>query len=209
MKINQAEFTISAVRPEQYPNDGFPEIICIGASNVGKSSLINNLINRKKLAKTSSVPGKTRLINFYKINGESKDPFFFVDLPGFGYAKVSKAEQKKWQPMMDEYLSDRPQIRLALFIQDIRREPGEREKNIYFWLDSLNIPVLTVLTKCDKFTSNKRAKSKAIYTKKLSEWLEGPNSAGMVMYSSHTGDGKSTLWGHIADALSGDIVDID
>src|SRR5690625_4805173 len=121
MKINQVELVISAVSEKQYPNENLPEIALAGRSNVGKSSFINTLINRKNLARTSSKPGKTQTLNFYKLN----DAFFFVDVPGYGYAKVSKKEREKWGVMMEEYFETRSTLQAVLLITDIRHDPPE------------------------------------------------------------------------------------
>src|SRR5574340_597218 len=151
MKILTAEFVISAVRSAQYPKDGLPEVALIGRSNVGKSSLINTLVNRRHLAKTSSLPGKTRTINFYRIN----NGFYLVDLPGFGYANVPMAEKKAWEKMIGKYLEEREHLRAAVVILDPRREAGEEEESLYQWVERLNVPVATVFTKTDKLSANK------------------------------------------------------
>src|SRR5690625_2120476 len=127
MKITKAEIVISAVSQKQYPKDGLPEIALAGRSNVGKSSLINKLINRKNLARTSSKPGKTQTLNFYKMN----ETFYFVDVPGYGYAKVSKKEREKWGVMMEEYFETRSTLQAVLLITDIRHDPTEDDLQMY------------------------------------------------------------------------------
>ena len=182
MKITSAEFTLSAVKESQYPKDNLPEIALIGRSNVGKSSLINKLINRKKLAKTSSTPGKTRTINFYKINNS----FYFVDLPGYGYAKVPMRERKEWQRFIEEYFETRETLKGAFIILDIRRDPTENEQVIYDWLERLNLPAVTILTKADKFSKTK-AEAQAADIK------ESLGRGGVTIFSATSGDGKSDI----------------
>jgi len=130
MKVTKAEIVISAVSQKQYPEDGLPEIALAGRSNVGKSSFINKLIQRKNLARTSSKPGKTQTLNFYRIN----DAFYFVDVPGYGYAKVSKKEREKWGQMMEEYFRFRETLRAVLLITDIRHEPTKDDVQMYDYL---------------------------------------------------------------------------
>lgn len=146
MKINKAEFIISAVRPAQYPEDVRDEFAFVGRSNVGKSSLINTLTNRRKLVKVSGTPGKTRLVNFFLIN----DLFYFVDLPGYGYAKVSKVEREKWGKMMEDYLLYRPQLKKILLLVDSRHKPTEDDILMYDWIKHYNKEVIVVATKLDK-----------------------------------------------------------
>ena len=150
MKIKSAEFTVCAVRRSEYPADRLPELALVGRSNVGKSSLINTLVMRKNLARTSSEPGKTRTVNFYKINGE----FYLVDLPGFGYAKVPLSVKRSWERMVEEYMEGRQSLMGAIVILDARREVGDTEENLFQWLERSAIPVVTVLTKIDKLSRN-------------------------------------------------------
>ena len=146
MIIRSTEFITSAVKPDQYPAPDLPEIAFAGRSNVGKSSMINSLVNRKNLVKTSSTPGKTRLINFFDINHQ----VMFVDLPGYGYAKVSRKEQKTWGPMVESYLSSRKNLRGVMLLMDLRREPREDEFLMIQWFSHYAIPWKMVLTKADK-----------------------------------------------------------
>ncbi len=190
MKINSSEFIISAVSEDQYPTDGFSQIVLIGKSNVGKSSLINKIINRKGLAKTSSAPGKTRTINFYKINKS----FYMVDLPGYGYAKVPLAEKKNWKEIIDTYINSGQPIKCFMILLDVRRDIGERELDIYRWLENFDIPVVTVITKCDKFSSNKVAS----HSKKIKKAL---NIEDVINFSSQSGLGKELLTNVIADLI--------
>lgn len=182
MKITSAEFITSAVKLPQCPNTGLPEIALIGRSNVGKSSLINTLVNRKGLAKTSSQPGKTRTINFYNIN----NAFCLVDLPGFGYAKVSISERKSWELMIGEYLEGREFLRGAIIILDPRRDPGEVESKLYEWIAGFDIPFATVFTKTDKLSSNQLASRVALFKRALPD--KHP-----ILFSSFTGEGRIQL----------------
>ena len=146
MEIKQSEFIISAVKPIQYPTDNLVEYAFIGRSNVGKSSLINTLTKRRKLVKVSGTPGKTRLINFFLINNS----FYFVDLPGYGYAKVSKTEQAKWGKMMEDYLIQRPQLQKVALLVDCRRKPSKDDLLMYGWIKHFGYEVVIVATKKDK-----------------------------------------------------------
>lgn len=163
MKITKAEFMAAAVKPAQYPSDDVPEIAFAGRSNVGKSSLINLLMNRKKLAKVSSNPGKTRTINFFNIN----DTFRIVDLPGYGYAKVSKAEAESWGPMMEAYLSKRPKLLKVIQLVDSRHEPSAQDKQMYDFLRYYGLDGFVVATKADKLSKNELAKNLKMIKKEL------------------------------------------
>lgn len=154
MKIKNSEFTISAVSPKQYPVDGLPQIVLVGKSNVGKSSFINTIINRKNLARTSSQPGKTRLINFYKIYGMDKN-FYFVDLPGYGFSKMSKKEQIDVGKFIEEYLQKCKHISLIVFLIDIRHNPTQDDKMMYDYIIHQNIPCIIVANKADKIAVTK------------------------------------------------------
>ncbi|MBR1802475.1 MAG: YihA family ribosome biogenesis GTP-binding protein [Clostridia bacterium] len=155
MIIKNPEFTISAVSPKQYPTDNLPEIVLVGKSNVGKSSFINTLVNRKKLARTSSEPGKTRQINFYNMDGQ----FYFVDLPGYGYSKMSKQEQVKVGHFIEEYLQVRKNIALIVFLIDIRHEPTNNDKMMYNYLVHSNFPCMIICNKADKIAVTKVSNS--------------------------------------------------
>ena len=146
MKILSAEFITSAVKPSQYPRDGKPQVAFAGRSNVGKSSIINAMLNRKHLVKTSTTPGKTQLINFFLINND----FYCVDLPGYGYAKAPRAVVDAWAPMIESYIKDSPQLRLVVVLLDIRRKPDERDARLVEWLRHYDVPALYILTKADK-----------------------------------------------------------
>ena len=151
MIIKNPKFEISAVSPKQYPKSGLPEIVLVGKSNVGKSSFINTMINRKKLARTSSEPGKTRQINFYNID----DKFYFVDLPGYGYSKMSKKEQAQVGKFIEEYLFNGTEINLIIFLVDIRHSPSENDKLMYNYIISSKIPFIILANKADKIAITK------------------------------------------------------
>lgn len=189
MKVTQAEFVISAVSSKQYPNDGLPEIALAGRSNVGKSSFINKLIQRKSLARTSSKPGKTQTLNFYKIN----DLFYFVDVPGYGYAKVSKSERNKWGQMMDEYFTTRKTLKAVFLITDIRHEPTSDDIQMYEFLKYYQLPVIVIATKLDKIPKGKRAK----HLKRTADTLQMEEADVLLPFSSETGEGKEEAWKHL------------
>lgn len=151
MLVKNPKFEISAVSPKQYPKNGLPEIVLVGKSNVGKSSFVNTMINRKKLARTSSEPGKTRQINFYNID----DTFYFVDLPGYGYSKMSKKEQEQVGKFIEEYLFNRQEISLIIFLVDIRHNPTENDKLMYNYIISSGLPFIILANKADKIAITK------------------------------------------------------
>lgn len=151
MLVKNPKFEISAVQPKQYPSQGLPEIVLVGRSNVGKSSFVNTMINRKKLARTSSEPGKTRQINFYNMD----DTFYFVDLPGYGYSKMSKKEQEKVGEFIEQYLFHRKEISLVVFLIDIRHNPTENDKLMYRYIISSGLPCLILANKADKIAKTK------------------------------------------------------
>ena len=151
MFIKNPEFKISAVSSKQYPNDGLPQVVLVGKSNVGKSSFINTLVNRKKLARTSSEPGKTRQINFYNMD----DKFYFVDLPGYGFSKMSKVEQEKVNHFIDEYLHVRKNISLIILLIDIRHEPGANDRMMYDYIIRSGLPFMVICSKADKIAVTK------------------------------------------------------
>ncbi len=151
MIVKNPNFEISAVSPKQYPKNNLPEIVLVGKSNVGKSSFINTMINRKRLARTSSEPGKTRQINFYNIDNQ----FYFVDLPGYGYSKMSKVEQEKVGAFIEEYLFNREQIALIIFLIDIRHSPSANDKLMYNYVISSKLPFIILANKADKIAITK------------------------------------------------------
>ena len=162
-KIHNVEMVISAVKPEQYPEDGLPEFALAGRSNVGKSSFINRMINRKSMARTSSKPGKTQTLNFYKI----EERLFFVDVPGYGYAKVSKSERATWGKMIEQYITMREPLRAVVLIVDLRHNPTADDMMMYDFLKHYNIPCIVIATKADKIPKGKWDKHKSIIKKKL------------------------------------------
>lgn len=186
MKINQAEIVISAVRKEQYPKDNLPEIALAGRSNVGKSSFINRMIGRKNLVRTSSKPGKTRTLNFYKIN----ESFYFVDVPGYGYAKVSKQERMKWAQMMEEYFTARKDLRIVVQIIDVRHSPTEDDLQMYDYLKYYDIPALIIGTKFDKLKKNEQKRNIEMIKTKLNIDPHDP----FIPFSAVTGEGRIEAW---------------
>ncbi|WP_368489883.1 ribosome biogenesis GTP-binding protein YihA/YsxC [Clostridium sp. BJN0013] len=182
MEIKQAEFIISAVHPEQYPKDKRIEIAFVGRSNVGKSSLINALTNRKKLVKVSGTPGKTRLINFFLINNE----FYFVDLPGYGYAKVSKTEKKSWGKVVEDYLRDREQLKRVILLLDCRHKPTNDDITMYKWLKYYNYHTNIVATKVDKVSKNQLFKNLKI----IKDTLKPEAEDEILTFSSLNKQGK-------------------
>jgi GTP-binding protein len=185
MIIKSAEFVKSAVKPSQYPFEDLPEIAFTGRSNVGKSSLINTLVNRKHLVKTSSTPGRTQLINFFIIN----KIISLVDLPGFGYAKVPKSVRKSWGPMIETYLSARKTLKGTVLIMDIRRIPGMQELNFIEWLHYFNIPGILILTKSDKLSKIKQKNQHLAIAKAL-----GVNKQELILFSAKSRMGKDEVW---------------
>ncbi|MBO4292800.1 MAG: YihA family ribosome biogenesis GTP-binding protein [Clostridia bacterium] len=151
MQVKNPQFEVSAVSPKQYPKNNLPEIVLVGKSNVGKSSFVNTMINRKKLARTSSEPGKTRQINFYNID----EKFYFVDLPGYGYSKMSKKEQEQVGKFIEEYLFNRKEISLIIFLVDIRHNPTANDKLMYNYIISAGLPFMILTNKADKIAKTK------------------------------------------------------
>jgi GTP-binding protein len=190
--IKSTEFIKSAAKPAHYPPADFPEIAFAGRSNVGKSSLINVLVNRKNLVRTSSTPGRTQLINFFAVNGQ----FSLVDLPGYGYARVPLAVKKEWGPMMETYLSTRPNLRGVVLIFDIRRTPVAQDRQMIDWLRSYDIPPLLVVTKCDKVSRNERARQAAVIADSL-----GVERGELTFFSTITREGKDEIWTRIERVL--------
>jgi GTP-binding protein len=189
MHVKNAQFITSAVKPAQYPPPDFPEVAFAGRSNVGKSSLINTLVNRKRLVKTSSTPGRTQLINFFLVNGSLS----LVDLPGYGYAKVPLAVKKKWGPMIETYLSTRPGLAAVVLLMDIRRTPREEEFRLFDWLAFYGIPVVPVLTKADKLSKTKQKKQ----LQATARTLDIPEQE-LILFSAKSRLGKEALWQRMA-----------
>lgn len=190
MKITSAEFVKSAFDATHWIADGRPEIAFLGRSNVGKSSLLNSLLGRKALARTSNTPGRTQSINYFLVN----NAFYFVDLPGYGYAKVSKSMRSDWGTMARDYLTDRPELVLFIQLVDSRHEPTELDKQLNDWLVVNDKPHLVVSTKADKLSANQLNKHLAAIGRELAE-------SKIVAYSSSTGKGKDELWVEIGRSL--------
>jgi GTP-binding protein len=195
MIIKSADFITSAVKPDQYPEAEGPEIAFAGRSNVGKSSLINCLVNRKRLVKTSRTPGRTQLINFFSINAS----FNLVDLPGYGYAKVPEKIRREWGPMVERYLSSRETLKGVILLMDIRRTPGEEENNLLDWLLENGIPCLPILTKADKLSKTKQKKQ----TQAIAQHL-GLEAAALTLFSAKTRLGKDKVWAAINELVQPD-----
>lgn len=192
MEVKTATYELTAFKPEQYPKHNLPEIALVGRSNVGKSSLINALVNRKNLARESATPGKTRGLNFYIIDQQ----LYFVDLPGYGYAKVSKAEREFWGRMIETYLITRNQLKLIIMLVDIRHTPSTDDQMMHQWIVSQNKQYLIVATKLDKI-------SRGQIRKRLDDirtTLE-LNEAVLVPFSAETKQGKDEIWAHIREII--------
>ncbi len=194
MKILSAERVATAAGPEGFPVDGKPEVAFLGRSNVGKSSLINRLVRRKRLAYTSSAPGKTRLLHWYRIERPSS-ALLLVDLPGYGYAKVSKAERQRWKVLVESYLQKRTPLAAAVLLQDLRREISEDETLLLAWLAERDVPAILALTKIDKLKPMRRAQR----VRELAASVDLPRER-VVATSAEKGDGMDELWRAI-DAL--------
>lgn len=186
MQVHNVDLTISAVRPEQYPSTNYPEIAFAGRSNVGKSSLINALINRKSYARTSSQPGKTQTLNFYDI----ESLLYFVDVPGYGYAKVSQKERDKWGQMIETYLSSRQQLRGVVSLVDARHAPTKLDQQMLSLLHYYDLPVLVVGTKIDKVKKGKRNQSFSLIKKTLD--LRPQDE--LILFSALDKTGKDEIW---------------
>ncbi|WP_085523208.1 ribosome biogenesis GTP-binding protein YihA/YsxC [Tuberibacillus sp. Marseille-P3662] len=189
MKITHAEFIKSAVKPSQYPEEGLPEIAMAGRSNVGKSSLINKLLNRKKLVKVSQKPGKTQTLNYFKIN----QAFYFVDVPGYGYAKVSKKEKQAWADMLETYFSGSPHLKAVVQVIDFRHPPSAGDVQMYEYLKHFGLPTIIAATKSDKVKKGKFAKHK----KEAFEQLDPDINDDFITFSAESGYGIDELWGAI------------
>ncbi|MFD1863932.1 ribosome biogenesis GTP-binding protein YihA/YsxC [Planococcus sp. FY231025] len=193
MIVHNVELVISAVRPDQYPEDGLPEFALAGRSNVGKSSFINKMIGRKSMARISSKPGKTQTLNFYKI----EEKLFYVDVPGYGYAKVSKSEREAWGKMIERYITDREQLKAVIQIVDLRHPPSRDDINMYDFMKHYGIPCIIIATKADKIPKGKWDKHKKI----VRETLDMEKGDPLIVFSSETGLGKDAAWKEIEDRM--------
>ena len=189
MKVHNVEMIGSFVRPEQFPEDGLPEFALAGRSNVGKSSFINRMIGRKPMARISSKPGKTQQLNFYRI----EEKLYYVDVPGYGYAKVSKSERAAWGKMIEKYFMSREPLRAVVLIVDLRHSPTADDCMMYDFLKHYNIPVIVVATKADKIPKGKWDKHKKI----VKETLEMEKGDPLVVFSSEKGLGFDEAWAEI------------
>lgn len=187
MKITGAEFIKSAFQESDWPVDGRPEVSFLGRSNVGKSSLINSLLQRKSLARTSNTPGRTQSINFFLIN----DAFHFVDLPGYGFAKVSKTTRSSWGKMAEEYLVQRDELKLSIQLIDSRHAPSQLDIQLHEWLVHHAKPHIVVATKADKLSANELTKQMRSITAQMAP-------SQVIAYSSQTGKGRDQIWSEIA-----------
>ncbi len=191
MNVTKAEMIITAGMASQFPVHDMPEIAFAGKSNVGKSSLLNAMLNRKALARTSSQPGKTQTINFYSV----QDTFMFVDLPGYGYAKVSKQERERWGKLIEGYLQKREHLQKIILLVDIRHEVGKNDKMMYDWIKHYHSQVVVVATKADKIKRSQIQKHLSI----IKKGLELSSDDQLIAFSSETKQGKEELWKVIED----------
>ncbi|MCX8131730.1 MAG: ribosome biogenesis GTP-binding protein YihA/YsxC [Clostridia bacterium] len=193
MIIKNPKYELTAVKPEQYPVSIMPEIAFVGRSNVGKSSIINTLLNRKNLARVSATPGKTREINFYNID----DVLYFVDLPGYGYASVSKEKKATWSGVIETYLTTRQQLKLIVLLVDIRHTPSADDKQMYEWLVASGFNHFIVATKADKISRSQ------IITRirDIRGFLRVDDAVKVIPYSSETRQGKEDIWGNIETVI--------
>lgn len=186
MNLNNLSLTISAASEKQWPDSDMPEIALAGRSNVGKSSFINTLLNRKNFARTSSTPGKTQLLNFYNID----DTVHFVDVPGYGYARVSKKERERWGKMIEDYLTQRENLRAVVSLVDFRHAPTEDDVTMYQFLKYYEIPVILVATKADKVTKNRWSANEALIKKAV----KFDSNDDFVIFSSENKFGRDEAW---------------
>lgn len=185
MKVTSSRFVTSAVKAVQYPDDMLPEIAFAGRSNAGKSSMINVLLNRKRLVKTSSTPGKTQLINFFLIN----DAFMFVDLPGYGYARVPEAVKQKWGAMVETYLEKRANLRGFVLLMDVRRLPSKEEMDLLGWMRHYRLRFVLVLTKADKLSKSRQKDQQRRISLEL-----GVDTDGLILFSAKSRLGGDRIW---------------
>ena len=195
MQVHQVEFLISAVRPEQYPEADRPEIALAGRSNVGKSTFINTMVRRKNIARTSSKPGKTQQLNYYDV----EDSLYFVDVPGYGFARVSKSEKKKWQEMLERYFRTRTNLVLALLLVDFRHAPSKEDIQMKEFFEAYEIPYFVIATKSDKVKRSQWNKHLA----QIKESLDLVTEDQILPFSSKTAEAKDEAWEIIEDVIAG------
>lgn len=193
MKINSAELLITAGKKSQYPEEGILEIAFAGRSNVGKSSLVNTLVNRKNLARTSGQPGKTQTVNFYEVNKEIR----LIDLPGYGYAKTSKGKREQWAVMIDEYFKTRKSLIEVILLVDIRHEPGEHDKMMYDWIKGCGFNGIVIATKADKISKGQWQKHINVIAKKL----EVEDKDFIIPFSASKRINREEIWDVILDLI--------
>ncbi|WP_125566639.1 ribosome biogenesis GTP-binding protein YihA/YsxC [Companilactobacillus insicii] len=193
MQVNNVSMNLSAVSSKQYPDEGYPEIALLGRSNVGKSSLINTLINRKSFARTSSTPGKTQTLNFYNI----EDQLYLVDVPGYGFAKVSKKQREEFGAMIEEYLTTRHVLKGVVILVDGRHEPSDDDISMYQYVSYYHIPTLVVATKMDKIKRNQWNKT----ISKVTKTMQINQTDNLQLFSAETKSGKDEVWAWIEDHM--------
>ena len=188
MEVLDAQIETSAIFPDDYPQDDLPEFAFLGRSNVGKSSLLNRLVGRRQLARTSGTPGKTRLLHFFRIRAREA-VFRLVDLPGYGYAKVGRKERKNWKEWVERYLAERKNLRVAVLLQDVRRDFSEDESLLLDWLDQQGVVTCIAVTKADKLSRNKAAQR----LRNLGQQIDFPKER-LILTSAQTGQGIADVW---------------
>lgn len=193
MDVKNAAYILTAVKPEQYPKHILPEVALVGRSNVGKSSIINTLVNQKNLAHKSATPGKTREINFYSVNNQ----LYLVDLPGYGYAKVSKTSKVAWDEMINTYLNTREQLKMFIMLVDIRHAPSNDDQTMAYWLRNQDLPYIIVATKWDKITRNQTVKQLNL----IRTELELGETEVLIPFSAVTRQGREEVWRQIEEYL--------
>jgi GTP-binding protein len=192
MKVVNVEFVVSAAAPNQWPRDRLPMVAFAGRSNVGKSSLANRMLHRKNVMRVSKTPGRTQLLNFVKVN----ERFYFVDLPGYGYAKVPGSLRRQWGPMIGRFIEGAPALRAVVHIMDIRHKPSRDDRDLLDWLEEKGVPTIPVLTKADKLSANQTAKN----LRMIAQELDLPTDA-FTVFSAVSGKGKDDLWARITAAM--------
>jgi GTP-binding protein len=194
MRVHEATFACSCSRPSEFPRSGWPEIAFAGRSNVGKSSLLNLLLGQRGLARVSATPGKTQTINFFVINRS----YLFVDLPGYGYARVPRSVQQTWRSLIEAYLTERQELRAVALILDPRHPPTELDRTMHEWLSSYQIPEIVIATKADQVPRGRRR----LAQDQIAAALGLSDDQAPVFVSARTGEGRIELWSRIDDALA-------